>query len=349
MKKSLHILLALLVLASAVPTVATAQVRQQKCPTCGKSYSECPYKFEHPKKTTSISGKGKQQAQPKKCPTCGKPLDKCQYGGKHPAKCSTCGKTVDMCQYGGKHPKCTTCGKTVDYCQYNGNHPAPEPAAYEVSLTSNVSDATIYIDGVNYGTASGSRMLKPGSHTIKLTADGYRDYDNSIIVDRNNTQFYFSMTLEPRRLVKGKIVDASFREPIIGAAVKVQGTNRSAVSKSDGSFSIEVKDGDVLDVSFVGYSPQCVIIEPGQTEVYVVLRDLSYRILKGVVTDSHGEPLIGATIVFPGTRTGTFSDLDGYFSIAVKDGDELSFSYVGHKKKTIKIQKGQNELKVVLK
>ena len=71
MKKALHTLLALLVLASAAG-VATAQVPQQKCPTCGKPYSECPYKFEHPKKTTSTSNKGKQQTTPKKNSNSGK-------------------------------------------------------------------------------------------------------------------------------------------------------------------------------------------------------------------------------------------------------------------------------------
>ena len=83
MKKTLHILLAMLLLTSAATTVALAQGKsKKKCPTCGKSYSECPYHFNHP-------------AAPKKCSTCGKPIDKCQYKGKHPAKCKTCGKTID--------------------------------------------------------------------------------------------------------------------------------------------------------------------------------------------------------------------------------------------------------------
>ena len=61
MKKTLHILLALLILTSAAG-VATAQPSsKKKCPTCGKPYSECPYKFEHPatpKKRTSKSNRG---------------------------------------------------------------------------------------------------------------------------------------------------------------------------------------------------------------------------------------------------------------------------------------------------
>ena len=218
-----------------------------------------------------------------------------------------------------------------------------------MSLSCNVSDATIYIDGVNYGTPTGSRMLKPGSHFIILEADGYKKYYDCIIVSRENTEFYFSMTLVPRRLVKGVVKDASYRAPISGATVKVQGTNNNAVSKADGCFSIEVKDGDVLDVSFGGYQTKSVTIESEQTEVDVILYDLTYRILNGVVTDSHGEGIIGASIRFRNTLKGTATDLDGCFSIGVKDGDELEFSYVGYRKKTVKIQKGQNELKVVLR
>jgi len=100
MKKALHILLMLVLFASAA-SVSTAQIQQS-----GKVTK--PTKTETPK-----------------CKTCGKTIDKCQYKGKHPAKCKTCGKTVDKCKYGGKHPaKCKTCGKTVDKCQYSGNHPA---------------------------------------------------------------------------------------------------------------------------------------------------------------------------------------------------------------------------------
>ncbi|MBX3241676.1 MAG: TonB-dependent receptor [Chitinophagaceae bacterium] len=52
--------------------------------------------------------------------------------------------------------------------------------------------------------------------------------------------------------VRGVIVDAE-GNPLPGASVIVKGTNTSAVTEADGSFSIEVKIGDILVVSFVGY------------------------------------------------------------------------------------------------
>lgn len=57
-----------------------------------------------------------------------------------------------------------------------------------------MSSATLYIDGIANGTASGSRFLKTGSHSIKLSASGYEDYTRSITVNRQNTAFSFSMT-----------------------------------------------------------------------------------------------------------------------------------------------------------
>lgn len=52
--------------------------------------------------------------------------------------------------------------------------------------------------------------------------------------------------------VKGVITDADGK-PLSRASVTVKGSNASAITNADGSFSIDVKSGDVLVVSFVGY------------------------------------------------------------------------------------------------
>lgn len=56
----------------------------------------------------------------------------------------------------------------------------------------------------------------------------------------------------------------------------------------------------------------------------------------GVVTDTSGEPLIGATVMVTGTTTGTVTDLDGHFSLNVPKGSTLSISYVGYKSEEVK-------------
>lgn len=52
--------------------------------------------------------------------------------------------------------------------------------------------------------------------------------------------------------------------------------------------------------------------------------------VKGTVTDSQGEPLIGVTVLEKGTSKGTSTDIDGKFHITVADGATMRFSYVGY-------------------
>lgn len=74
--------------------------------------------------------------------------------------------------------------------------------------------------------------------------------------------------------------------------------------------------------------------------------------VRGRVVDKHGEPIIGASIIEEGTRKGAVSDFDGNFSMDVpKSGEtKLNVSYVGHKTKSVKVDKNNNTpLKIVLK
>ena len=64
------------------------------------------------------------------------------------------------------------------------------------------------------------------------------------------------------------------------------------------------------------------------------------RVLKGTVTDQSGEPLIGVTVVnVNDTKHSTITDLDGNYSIRVKDAAVLKFSYVGCKTKIVNVPK----------
>ena len=57
--------------------------------------------------------------------------------------------------------------------------------------------------------------------------------------------------------------------------------------------------------------------------------------LRGVVEDSAGEPLTGASVLVKGTTNGVASDIDGNFAIKVKKGDVVSVSYIGYKAQDI--------------
>ncbi len=57
----------------------------------------------------------------------------------------------------------------------------------------------------------------------------------------------------------------------------------------------------------------------------------------GTVTDSNGEPLIGATVMLKGTKKGAATDLDGKFAIDAPVGSTLVISYVGSKTQEVKV------------
>ena len=57
---------------------------------------------------------------------------------------------------------------------------------------------------------------------------------------------------------------------------------------------------------------------------------------KGVVKDSKGETIIGASVVVKGTSNGTITDFDGNFALsAVKKGATIQISFVGFKHKNL--------------
>lgn len=68
---------------------------------------------------------------------------------------------------------------------------------------------------------------------------------------------------------------------------------------------------------------------------------------KGVVVDSKGEPLIGASVLVADKRFGAATDIDGRFTINnVEIGESLKVSYVGYKTKTVTFTEG--EMRVIL-
>ena len=60
-------------------------------------------------------------------------------------------------------------------------------------------------------------------------------------------------------------------------------------------------------------------------------------IVKGIVTDQSGAPIIGATVMELGTTNGTITDFDGNFSFSVESGAQIKISYIGYKEQVFKV------------
>lgn len=73
------------------------------------------------------------------------------------------------------------------------------------------------------------------------------------------------------------------------------------------------------------------------------------REVKGTVTDTSDEPLIGVSVVPGNSKTGVSTDIDGNFAIVVPNGAvTLKFSYVGYTEKTVNVGADENNIRVVL-
>lgn len=63
------------------------------------------------------------------------------------------------------------------------------------------------------------------------------------------------------QVISGTVEDAN--GPMIGATIKVAGTNNGTVTDFDGRFSLKCKPGDMLEVSYVGYATKTVKAQQG--------------------------------------------------------------------------------------
>lgn len=83
--------------------------------------------------------------------------------------------------------------------------------------------------------------------------------------------------------VTGVVLDAS-DEPIIGASVVEKGTTNGGITDINGRFTLNVKPGAILKISYVGYQPQEV--KATRTMKIVLVEDS--EILSEVVVVGYG-------------------------------------------------------------
>ena len=70
------------------------------------------------------------------------------------------------------------------------------------------------------------------------------------------------------KAVTGVVVDAT-GEPIIGASVLEIGTTNGTITDVDGNFTIQVPVGAKLEVSYIGYKTQQIVV--GASNTYKVV------------------------------------------------------------------------------
>jgi TonB-linked SusC/RagA family outer membrane protein len=105
----------------------------------------------------------------------------------------------------------------------------------------------------------------------------------SVFADNNGKAENYETQQQKR--ISGRITDAA-GEGLIGANVAILGTAQGTVTDSDGAFTLQVKPGDVLEISFLGYVSQTITV--GEKSIYdIVLKD-NETLLNEVVVIGYG-------------------------------------------------------------
>ena len=70
------------------------------------------------------------------------------------------------------------------------------------------------------------------------------------------------------------------------------------------------------------------------------------QLVKGTIVDVNGNPIPGASVMVPGSTTGTVTQVDGTFSLNVAEGTKVEIGCLGY---TTVTTTARNGMKVVLK
>ena len=87
-------------------------------------------------------------------------------------------------------------------------------------------------------------------------------------------------------VVCGMVIDAEDKEPVIGASVFIEGTNKGDVTNIDGQFALKLPPDTSLVISYIGYKTKKVhvssLLHSGNN--VIVLEENGEAMLDGIVT-----------------------------------------------------------------
>ena len=81
----------------------------------------------------------------------------------------------------------------------------------------------------------------------------------------------------------GKVIGGDDKLPIVGASIKIKGTNTGAVTDVNGDFNLTLKSGDVLVISYIGYQTAEIAVGGGDF-ISVSLKPAASTLNEVVVT-----------------------------------------------------------------
>ena len=165
--------------------------------------------------------------------------------------------------------------------------------------------------------------------TIDVTAEGFTPRQLTVLGARTALQLQVTVVRlappapPPTRTIGGVVTDAS-RAPVAGATVRVRGTELTATTAADGTFSLPgVDPGEVtLDVEAPGQPPASLAVPADRAAVVVAVGEVApppppaSRTIRGKIVDPvTGEGIPAAQVTVKGTGAVIFTEADGTFVI----------------------------------
>lgn len=113
---------------------------------------------------------------------------------------------------------------------------------------------------------------------------GYSIKDRQIILKKKDTEQTSQKTRNKK--IRGVVLDGKTSEPIIGAAIMIKSTTTGVATDLNGEFQIEVAEGDILSITYIGYNSSELKI--GKPNLYTITLNESAEALAEVVITAFG-------------------------------------------------------------
>ncbi|QUB74622.1 carboxypeptidase-like regulatory domain-containing protein [Prevotella melaninogenica] len=87
-------------------------------------------------------------------------------------------------------------------------------------------------------------------------------------------------------VVRGMVIDGDDKEPLIGASVLIEGTNKGVATNIDGLFALKLPSDTSLAISYIGYKTKKVLVSSllHSDDNVIVLEEDRDAMLDGIVT-----------------------------------------------------------------
>lgn len=142
----------------------------------------------------------------------------------------------------------------------------------------------IYKDGVNVKSHKSIQVNnRPVSEVLTTllagTSIAYKLEGNHIILTQNKA------SITQQELITGVVTDGK-GEQLVGVTIMLKGTTRGTITDADGRFSLQAEIGNKLMISYVGYTPQEIMIKDKKSLRIIMQEDI--KSLNEVVVIGYG-------------------------------------------------------------